>query len=757
MHSTTRKIASIIAALAVVSASAFSSSRTLVTGEDPMDDPYLWLEEVKGDNALQWVREQNALTTAALEAVPQFRGIHERLLEIYNSADQIPLVTIGGDNWLYNFWQDSDHAKGIWRRTAMEDYVTESSPNWETLLDVDELSETEGENWVWKGAGCLPPDHRLCLVELSRGGGDASVLREFDTDAGNFVVEEGGGFVVPEAKSSVYWKDENSIWIGTDFGEGSMTTSGYPRIVKEWKRGTSLEDAVTIFEGEAGDVSVAAYSIVTPENRYDLVNRGISFYTGIFYYNNGEELVQVEIPEDATLEGFFKGHMLVHLRSEWRVGENSFPSDALLAINFDSFLQGDRSFEMLFVPSERVAFGGIANTADYVIYSTLDNINGKLYRATPGSDGWALEEIALPGLGTVRITSASDNINDFFFTYTDFVTPTSLFLAENNAEPKQVKATPQWYDASGVTVAQHYATSKDGTQIPYYIVMPADFEPNGDIVNPTLLHGYGGFKVSMLPQYSGTFGSSWIQRGGVYVLANIRGGGEFGPKWHEAAIREKHQTNFDDFIAVAEDLIARNITSSDRLGIIGGSQGGLLVGGSFVQRPDLFGAAVCRVPLLDMKRYNKLLAGASWMDEYGDPDSEDWDNYMKYWSPYQNLDPEKDYPFVLFTTSTNDDRVHPGHARKMAAKMLDMNKTAFYYENVEGGHGGAADNNQQAYMQALSFSHLWKTLNASEALPESTAPTTGSTSVSDTSTGAEARIMQIWVTAIVGAMLCIVW
>jgi prolyl oligopeptidase len=669
------------------------------------EDPYLWLEEVEGEKALQWVQERSAADTAELESTPEFPVIHEKLLEIYNSADKIPFPGISGD-WVYNFWQDAEHVRGIWRRTTLEDYPNKT-PNWETVLDLDALSEAEDENWVWKGASFLPPEYRLCMLTLSRGGGDASVRREFDTTTGTFVED---GFMVPEAKARVAWKDEDTLWIGTDFGEGTMTTSGYPRITKEWKRGTPLDEAVTVFEGEVEDVSVSAYSDFTPERRYDIVSRTPAFFKGTYYINTDDGLVQIEIPEDANMYGFFKERMLVHLRSDWEAGGHTYPADALLAIDFDSFMQGDRAFDVLFDPSERVSFGRLNTTRDHLIYSTLDNVRGKLYRAIPDEDGWSMKEIPVPGLGTVGLGSASDNDNRFFFTYTDFVTPSSLYLVQANQESQQVKTTPEWFDATGMTVAQHEATSKDGTKIPYFIVMPDGFEANG--VNPTMLYGYGGFEISMRPSYSGTVGSSWVERGGVYVLANIRGGGEFGPKWHEAAVKENHQRNFDDFTAVAEDLIARNITSPAQLGIVGGSQGGLLVGGSFVQRPELFGAVVCQVPLLDMKRYNKLLAGASWMAEYGNPDTEDWDNYMKFWSPYQNLDAEKEYPRVFFTTSTRDDRVHPGHARKMVAKMTDMGKPVYYYENTEGGHSAAANLSQRAYMWALTYSYLWKMLGS---------------------------------------------
>ncbi len=667
-----------------------------------IEDPYIWLEEVDGEKALEWAKAKSATDSAEMEAVPEFEGIHEKLLEIYNSKDRIPEPEIIGE-WVYNYWQDAVHVRGIWRRTTPDEYIKES-PAWETVLDLDALAETEDENWVWKGATWLPPEYDQCLLTLSRGGGDASVQREFDPNAKAFVE---GGFFVPEAKARVSWKDKDTVWIGTDFGEGSLTESGYPRLVKEWKRGTSLDEAVTVFEGAVDDVSVGAYSDHTPEGRYDIIYRIPEFFRGDAYVKLGDHLVKLDVPEDANAQGFFKGQLLVTLRSDWSVGGTVYPADALLAIDFDAFLRGSRDFQVLFEPSERVSFASLATTKDHIIYSTLDNVTGRLYRLVQGEDGWVQEEIKLPGLGTVGIESTGDVDNSFFFTYTDFLTPSSLYLVRESEAPKQVKTTPTYFDASGMTVAQYEATSVDGTKIPYFIFMPKDFVANG--ANPTMLYGYGGFEVSMRPTYSATVGYSWVERGGVYVLANIRGGGEFGPKWHQAAMKENHQRNFDDFIAVAEDLVERKITSPERLGIVGGSQGGLLVGGCFVQRPELFGAVVCQVPLLDMQRYNKLLAGASWMAEYGDPDTDDWE-YIKTWSPYHNLDSSKDYPRVFFTTSTRDDRVHPGHARKMVAKMEDMGKPVYYYENTEGGHSAAANLNQRAYMWGLTFAYLWKSL-----------------------------------------------
>ncbi|MEE8367381.1 MAG: prolyl oligopeptidase family serine peptidase [Thermoanaerobaculia bacterium] len=665
------------------------------------EDPYLWLEEVENEKALEWARQRSAADTAVIEAVPEFSELHDKLLEIYNSRDRIPGPSIRGE-WIYNFWRDADHVRGIWRRTSQAEFIKES-PAWELVLDLDALAEAESENWVWKGATCLAPENRYCMVGLSRGGADAAVSREFDTIAKAFVED---GFMLPEAKSQVSWMDESTLWVGTDFGAGSLTTSGYPRLSKQWKRGTAIDVAETVFEGSIDDVAVGTTSDHTPEGRYDIVNLTPEFFRETNYLKLGERLVKLDVPDDAEMLGFFKDHLLVSLRTAWTVAGTTYPQGALLAIDLDSFLEGGRDFEMLFEPEARVSLGRVRSTVNYLLYTTLDNVRGRLYRLSPGEESWTKEEIELPGVGTISLGSTGDLDDSFFLTYTDFVTPSGLYLVREG-KPEKVKSAPSWFDATGMTVVQYEATSLDGTKIPYFVFMPAGFEADGN--NPTLLTAYGGFEVARVPRYSGRIGTSWVARGGVYVLANIRGGGEFGPSWHQAAMKEKHQNNFDDLNAVAEDLIARKITSPEHLGIMGGSQGGLLVAGSFVQRPELFNAVVCAVPLIDMKRYNKLLAGASWMAEYGNPDTDDWE-YMKLWSPYQNLDPQQDYPKVFFWTNTRDDRVHPAHARKMVAKMTAMGKPVFYYENTEGGHGAGANLSQRAYTDALTYAYLWMML-----------------------------------------------
>ena len=670
--------------------------------QDP--DPFLWLEEVEGPKAISWVREQNARSTQELEAVAEYRPIYDRILKILDSKDRIPFFSFEGDH-IFNFWQDASHQRGIWRRTTLASYKT-AQPQWETVLDMDALSLEENKPWAWKGANLLEPGNRYGLVTLSRGGGDAAEIREFDTQTRSFVP---GGFALPEAKSLVDWYDANTLWVSTDFGPGSMTTSGYPRIVKLWKRGTPLTEARTLFEGQVTDMAVEGSTLrdISEGRTYHTVTRSIAMFKDeVFLYLDGR-LVKLELPLDANIQGIFKDQMLVSLRSAWSVAGKTYAQGSLLSIELDAFLKGSRAFETLFGPSERISFGGVATTKNRLLLLTLDNVKSRLYSLVPGAGGWAKEEITLPGIGNAGLTAIDREKDLFAFTYTDFLTPTSLFLHDGK-KAERLKSTPTFFDATGMKVEQKEATSKDGTKIPYFVVIPKGFKADGKA--PALLSGYGGFQVPQLPRYSGVNGAAWLERGGVYVLANIRGGGEFGPKWHQAARGHNRMKNFEDFIAVAEDLIARKITSKEHLGIQGGSQGGLLVAGCFAMRPDLFKAVVCGVPLADMKRYHKLLAGASWMSEYGDPDNpEDW-NVIKTYSPYELLKKEAKYPKVFFWTTTRDDRVHPAHARKMVAKMKDQGHPVYYFENMEGGHGSGTTSKQQANATSLQFAYLWKML-----------------------------------------------
>ena len=596
----------------------------------------------------------------------------------------------------------------MWRRTFLESYLNDE-PVWETVIDVDALAGAEGENWVWAGAQGLAPDYRRYLVSLSRGGGDANVVREFDAVTRTWVED---GFQLPEAKSNVSWKDEDTVWVGTDFGEGSLTDSGYPRIVKEWKRGTPLEQAELVFQGAQTDVAVGASTSRGDDGTHHLVYQVPAFFQGVYRMVLDGKLVHLDVPIDAEPQGFFENQMMISLRSDWEIDGNTYPKGGLIAIDLDAFLAGSRDFDVVFEPSERVSLAGTSSTKGKLLLATLDNVRSRLYEVTREDGQWKRTEISLPGIGSVGLAATSDEHDFYFLTYNDPLTPSSLYVKRPDQEPRQIKSTPQYFDPTGMEVVQYEATSADGTAIPYFMITPQGYEANGE--NPTLLYGYGGFEVPMLPSYSGATGRAWVGRGGVYVVANIRGGGEFGPRWHQAALRENRQRAFDDFIAVAEDLIARNVTSKEHLGIAGGSNGGLLVGAVMTQRPDLFEAVVCQVPLLDMKRYHKLLAGASWMAEYGNPDTDDW-QYIREWSPYHNVDPDAEYPKALFYTSTRDDRVHPGHARKMVKKLTELDKPVYYYENTEGGHGMAANQNQRAYMWALTYAYLWMMLDSPDA------------------------------------------
>jgi prolyl oligopeptidase len=687
---------------------SFASGAAETAAAPSADDPYLWLEDVGGEKPLAWVRAHNAVAEKELVSTPEFKVIEERIGTILNSGARIPFVTKLGPHY-YNFWRDAEHVRGLWRRTTLAEY-RKAEPAWETVLDLDALSTAESENWVWKGSHCLYPTYDRCLLELSRGGGDAVVIREFDTTRKAFVED---GFTLPEAKSDIAWRSRDSVYVATDFGAGqaggSLTDSGYPRVVKEWTRGTPLAEARVVFEGKQADVSVSAQVSDEPGYHREFIRRGITFYTSEQFVRDGDKLVRLDLPDDAEANSY-RDQLTVQLRNAWHVGGTTYPAGALLAIGFDDFLRGKRVFQALYTPGPRKSLAGVAALKNALIVNELDNVRNKLYVLRHVKGQWQRKPLAAPAFGTVSVGAVDgDESDDYFMTVTDFLTPTSLYLAAlDKPERALLKQLPVFFDAKGLAISQHLAKSKDGTLVPYFQVAREGIKLDGK--NPTLLYGYGGFEVSLTPSYSAGIGSAWLERGGVYVLANIRGGGEFGPDWHQSAIKANRQRAYDDFIAIAEDLIARKLTSPKHLGIQGGSNGGLLMGVMLTQRPDLFGAVVCQVPLLDMKRYSHLLAGASWMGEYGNPDlPEEWVWISRY-SPYQNLHKDQTYPRVLFTTSTRDDRVHPGHARKMAALMEAQGHDFLYFENIEGGHGGAANNQQQAHMNALAYTFLLKQL-----------------------------------------------
>ena len=663
-------------------------------------DPYIWLEEVEGEEALAWVEERNRESLEVLKNNPLYQEIFQQSLEVMDSDERIPGPSFHGRH-IYNFWQDADHVRGIWRRTTRESYLS-GSPRWEVVLDIDAMSEADGIPWVFKGGSPLPPDYDRYMVYLSRGGADAVVIREFDARELRFLDD---GFYLPEAKGGVSWLDENTLLVSSDFGEGTLTTSGYARQVRLWERGTAIEDAPVIFEGEKEDVSVSGGVMRSADRDYVFLRRGVDFFSRLIYMLEGGETILLDIPEDAQIRGILNGQLVVDLKSDWAIDGQTYPQGALISLDYDALLQGEHQSTLIVAPDERSGIASVSSTRNTLLVTKIENVNSELHVYRFDNGRWTSRPLQVPGMGTVRPGATDYLSDDFFFYYQNFLTPSSLFFANAiNLEMRRVQSMPDFFDTEGLTIWQHEAESADGTMIPYFVVGPEDMSLDGE--NPTLLAAYGGFEVSRLPFYSAVTGRAWLERGGVYVLANIRGGGEFGPRWHQAGLKENRQRVFDDFHAVAEDLIERGITSGRRLGIQGGSNGGLLVGVAFTQRPELYNAVVCQVPLLDMQRYHLLLAGASWIGEYGNPDiPEEW-AYIRQYSPYHNLREGQDYPVVFFSTSTRDDRVHPGHARKMVARMQDMGYKVYYWENMEGGHAGASTNEQRAMGTALNFVYL---------------------------------------------------
>lgn len=668
-------------------------------------DPYQWLEDVGGEKALEWVKARNAVAQKRIEADGGFDKLRTDLLAILDSNERIPFVTKHGE-YYYNFWRDRKNERGLWRRTTLNEYQ-KSAPEWEVLLDLDILGKSEGENWVWKSVSLLRPDYKRALVSLSRGGADAVVVREFDLEQKAFLKD---GFSLPEAKGSVSWVDQDHIFISTDFGTGSMTDSGYPRIAKLWKRGTPVSEAKVLYEGKQQDMSVGAMHDDTPGHERNFVSRNLAFYNDELYWlKSPEELIKIDVPNTAN-KSVVREMLIIELREPWTVASKTFAAGSLLVADFDAYMSGKRDLEVLFEPTESTALSSFGATKNALILNVLEDVKNRIYvlkrTDRDGKKVWSKEPlVGAPAFGTVNVTAVDpDESDEYFMTSTDYLNPTTLSMGTLGQAPKELKRLPPFFDSSKFEISQNFATSEDGTKIPYFMVAPKGLELNGE--HPTLLYGYGGFEISLQPNYNASVGRAWLSEGGVYVVANIRGGGEYGPRWHQAALKENRLRAYEDFAAVAKDLVARKVTRKERLGVQGGSNGGLLVGNMVTLYPELFAAGVCQVPLLDMKRYNKLLAGASWMAEYGNPDYPEQWAYIRKFSPYQNVQPNVQYPKVLFTTSTRDDRVHPGHARKMMAKMESQGHSVWYYENIEGGHGGAANNKQSAYMQSLAYTFL---------------------------------------------------
>ena len=662
------------------------------------DDPFLWLEDITGDDALDWVHRHNEPTLADLGG-ERFDEMRAEALAILDTDARIPYVRRRGE-YLYNYWKDADHPRGLWQRTTLDSYRTES-PAWDVLLDLDALAEADDEKWVWAGADVLEPDFSLALISLSRGGSDATVVREFDLRTRQFVTD---GFQLPEAKTDISWENADTVLVGTDFGPDSLTDSGYPRIVKRWSRGQPLAEATTLFEGVASDVSVGAGFDPTPGFERLLASRSVDFFNRERFEIRGDELIEIAVPTDAGM-GIHREWLLIRPRTDWTVGSTTHPAGSLLAAKYDDFLGGTAELTVVFEPDEHSSMETYAWTRDRLVLVTLVDVVSHVELVTPGS--WQREPIAgIPANATTVIVDVDEYGDEIFLDSSGFDAPSRLFWGHAGTEMTEIKSAPAFFDSSDIEVAQHFVASADGTMIPYFVVGHRSSTGPGK----TLLGGYGGFEVSNTPGYGGVLGKLWLSRGGTYVLANIRGGGEYGPRWHTQAMREGRHLVGEDFAAVAADLVRRGITTVEQLGAQGGSNGGLLMGIMLTKYPELFGALVCSVPLLDMRRYHLLLAGASWVAEYGDPDDPDDWAFIAEYSPYQNVSADEKYPALLMTTSTRDDRVHPGHARKMTAALEQAGHRVQYYENVEGGHAGAADNAQTAFRSALIYEFLHRTL-----------------------------------------------
>ena len=695
-----------VARLALAAALVFTAA-PIAAQDNDADDPYIWLEEIQGERALAKVDQWNADTEAVLTARAEYPLAKAWARQILDDTRQIAMPDAIQGDMVTNLWRDANNPRGLWRIASLDSYLA-GTPEWRTLIDVDQLGEDEGQSWVWHGANCLAPEYTRCLVSLSPGGTDADVVREFDVATGSFV---DGGFTLPEAKSNVAWFDENTLFVGTDEGPGSLTESGYPRLVKLWERGTDFAQARLIAEGQQTDISMNGFSVLDGETRYRFVRRGPDFWTGEYsLVAEDGATTALPLPVDAEFEAVLDGYVIAKLNSALDTPAGTEQPGALLAWSLDDVQRGrDAAPFAVFRPSETQAVEQVAASENKLWVKVLDDVSGKLIELTPDATGWTERAMDLPANSTIQIAETSGAGDTAFVTVENMLTPPTLYAVPSEGAPQAIASEPAQFDASKFTVEQKFATSKDGTKVPYYLVRPEGAE--GPL--PTLIHAYGGFRAAQTPKYltaepyrSGPLGLFWVESGNAYVLANIRGGGEYGPRWHEDALREKRQNSFDDFHAVADDLVANRLADPGRIAASGRSNGGVLVGAVANQRPDLYGAIISGSPLIDMKRYNKLLAGASWMAEYGNPDvPEDW-AFMREWSPYQNMRDSADVPAAFYYLSTLDDRVHPGHARKAAAKHEAWGQTFYYHEYREGGHSVGSDHEEDAKRAALLLAYL---------------------------------------------------
>ncbi|MGP5164070.1 prolyl oligopeptidase family serine peptidase [Arthrobacter rhombi] len=692
------------------------------TDSDP-DDSFSWLEDIHGAAAVDWVRKRNAATEDMLHD-EAYRSLESSVLSVLDAQDRIPMATKRG-RYYYNFWRDASHPKGLWRRTTWQSYASED-PDWQILLDVDALAAAEGTDWVFAGAALLRPqeggDYLRALLRLSPDGGDAVAVREFDLQAARFVPD---GFSLPAGKSQVSWDGPDAWYVATDFGPGSLTRSGYARTVRRVHRGMDPGQAPEVFAVEASHVMAQVSVDQTPGYRHVTATDVVDFFNTSTSILREGQWVPVEVPTHVRV-GLHRQWLMFSPQQEWELGTRTLPSGCLAVADLDAFLSGERTVTVVFTPDADTSLQSSSFTADHLLLTVLHHVSSRILVADP-ADGWQVRRLEVGGeehqdlsIGPVD-DEDPETANDFWLVSTGFLSPATLSRGTIGAgAPQPIKSSPARFDATGLEVQQHFATSDDGTAVPYFQVGPKDLALDG--ANPVLMNGYGGFETSLTPSYSGVVGRAWLRRestsgrDGVYVLTNIRGGGEYGPAWHRAALRENRPRAYEDFAAIARDLVHRGVTRPEHLAATGRSNGGLLVGNMLTVYPELFGAISCGVPLLDMRRYTRLSAGHSWIAEYGDPDvAKDWE-FIAGFSPYHLLDAAlaagKTFPTTLFWSATSDDRVGPVQARKMAAKMLDAQVPGIWYrESLEGGHAGASDNRQSAQMLATSYEFLWRAVS----------------------------------------------
>ncbi|MFX4085031.1 prolyl oligopeptidase family serine peptidase [Sphingobium yanoikuyae] len=680
-------------------------SAALLTGAGapapaPADDPFVWLEDWTGPRAMQWVEAENKATVATLQGDPRYAGYYKDALAIASAKDRIamPMLVHGR---IYNFWRDADHPQGVWRYTSEADYAS-ASPRWTTVLDLDALSKAEGHKWVWKGATILDPEERIALLALSDGGEDAVRLREFDLVDGRFVP---GGFDIPNAKQNAVWLDKDILLLSRDWGADSLTKSGYPFVIKTLKRGQRLEDAQEVFRGAASDQLMSMPILLSDGqgNRAAFLFRGVTFFGNETWLLTAQGTKRLALPARSQLQGMVDGQVLIQTSEEWTSGGVTVPAGALASVALKALQDGGvLTPEILFAPTPRQSIDGVVATQNRVVLSLNDNVRGRVRVYARAASGWSAQPVDLPDNATISTVAASDKSDKTYLAVAGFLAPTTLW-AMDAADPKpvQVKAMPARFDAAGLVVEQFEATSSDGTKIPYFIVHKKGMTPDGS--TPAIMTAYGGFEVPMTPSYAAITGKLWLERGNSFVLANIRGGGEFGPAWHEAGLKTKRQIIYDDFAAVAQDIFARKLSSPQKFGIYGGSNGGLLMGVEFNQHPDLWNGVVIQVPLLDMIRYEQIAAGASWVDEYGSVSVPEEKAFLENISPYANIRKGVAYPTPYIWTTTKDDRVGPQHARKFAARLKDYGLPYLFYEDTAGGHSGDADIEQGARLQAMQM------------------------------------------------------